>query len=120
LVHAARLAHVGRRAHDILGTKGYIELRKYIDIASEPQADNQLLLVNDSGEKRFSLTGKVGYPFFGQLMLDCLHRTEQAMTQMHAFKAAELCLIAQERAVRLAGEAADASSIGSQNSAMPG
>ena len=42
------------------------------------------------------------------------------MTQMHAFKAAELCLIAQERAVRLAGEAADASSIGSQNSAMPG
>jgi predicted dehydrogenase len=104
----------------ILGTKGYIELRKYIDIASEPQADNQLLLVNDSGEKRFSLTGKVGYPFFGQLILDCLHRTEQAMTQMHAFKAAELCLIAQERAVRLAGEAADASSIGSQNSAMPG
>ncbi len=92
----------------ILGTKGYIELRKYIDIACEPQADNQLLLVNDSGEKRFSLTGKVGYPFFGQLILDSLHRTEQAMTQTHAFKAAELCLIAQERAVRLTAEAADA------------
>jgi predicted dehydrogenase len=70
----------------ILGTKGYIELRKYIDIASEPQTDNQLLLVNDYGEERFSLTGKVGYPFFGQLILDCLHRTEQAMTQMQPSK----------------------------------
>lgn len=92
----------------LLGTEGYIELRKYIDITVEPQADNQLLLVNGAGEKRFSLTGEVGYPFFGQLILDCLHRTENAMTQAHAFKAAELCLIAQERALRLEGQNAPA------------
>ena len=48
------------------------------------------------------LTGKVGFPFFGQLILDCLHRTEQAMTQEHAFKAAELCLRAQAAAIRVA------------------
>ena len=45
--------------------------------------------------------GVTGYPFFGQLILDCLNRTENAMTQEHAFKAAELCLIAQEKAVRI-------------------
>ena len=43
------------------------------------------------------------YPFFGKLILDCLNRTENAMTQAHAFKAAELCLIAQKQAQRVAG-----------------
>ena len=32
----------------------------------------------------------MGYPFFGRLITDCLERTETAMTQEHAFKAAEL------------------------------
>ena len=36
-----------------------------------------------------------------RLILDCLNRTENAMTQEHAFKAAELCLLAQENAVRI-------------------
>jgi hypothetical protein len=40
----------------------------------------------------------VGFPFFGQLLLDCLHRTETAMTQQHTFLAAELCLQAQKMA----------------------
>jgi hypothetical protein len=43
----------------------------------------------------------VGFPFFGQLILDCLNRTEHAMTQEHAFLAAELCLQAQQKAVRI-------------------
>jgi len=84
----------------ILGTDGYIELRKYVDIGRKMGGD-QLYLVNNEGEFHFSLRGKVGYPFFGQLILDCLNRTENAMTQEHAFKAAELCLIAQEKAVRI-------------------
>jgi hypothetical protein len=45
--------------------------------------------------------GATGYPFFGQLILDCLNRTENAMTQAHAFKAAELSLLAQEKAIRI-------------------
>jgi hypothetical protein len=38
---------------------------------------------------------------FGELVLDCLIRTEKAMTQAHAFKAAELCLLAQAAARRI-------------------
>ena len=78
----------------ILGTEGYIELRKYVDVAREKEG-NHLYLVNDEGEQHIKLEGRVGYPFFGKLILDCLNRTEHAMTQTHAFKAAELCLKAQ-------------------------
>jgi hypothetical protein len=83
----------------ILGTKGYIELRKYIDVARQGTGDH-LYLVNAEGEQHMELAGKVGYPFFGELILDCLHGTEKAMTQEHAFKAAELCLKAQAAAMR--------------------
>lgn len=85
----------------LLGTKGFIELRKYTDITTANGGD-QLLLVDDKGEHRIPCAGKVGYPFFGQLILDCLNRTENAMTQEHAFKAAELCLKAQAMARKLA------------------
>jgi predicted dehydrogenase len=84
----------------ILGTEGYIELRKYIDIARDPATDH-LYLVNGEGEKHLSLSGQVGYPFFGELILDCLHRTEKAMTQAHALKAGELCVRAQLAAERV-------------------
>jgi predicted dehydrogenase len=79
----------------ILGTEGYIELRKYIDVARDKSSDH-LYLVTSKGEHHIELSGKVGYPFFGELILDCLGRTENAMTQRHAFKAAELCLKAQQ------------------------
>ncbi|MBE1440958.1 Gfo/Idh/MocA family protein [Paenibacillus sp. OAS669] len=82
----------------ILGTDGYIELRKYVDIARDQTSDH-VYLVNQEGEHHFAVNGKVGFPYFGQLILDCLNRTETAMTQEHAFKAAELCLIAQRDAI---------------------
>ncbi|KAF9134848.1 hypothetical protein BGX30_011755 [Mortierella sp. GBA39] len=82
----------------ILGTEGYIELRKYIDIARD-RTGNHVYLVNQDGEYHFHVDGQVGYPFFGELILDCLNRTENAMTQEHAFMAAELCLKAQEMAL---------------------
>ncbi|WP_127596554.1 Gfo/Idh/MocA family protein [Paenibacillus lautus] len=84
----------------ILGTEGYIELRKYIDIARD-RASDHVYLVNKEGEYHFQVSGKVGYPFFGELILDCLNRTENAMTQAHAFMAAELCLKAQQKAMRI-------------------
>ena len=43
-------------------------------------------------------TGVTGYPFFGDLILDSLNRTENAMTQARVFKAEKLCLIAQKQA----------------------
>jgi hypothetical protein len=45
--------------------------------------------------------GKVGYPFFGELIRDCLDGTDNAMPQSHAFKAAELCIVAQLQAERV-------------------
>jgi predicted dehydrogenase len=85
----------------ILGTTGFIELRKYMDLAREVRSD-LVLLANSEGEKEFAVNGKIGFPFFGQLILDCLNRTENAMTQAHAFKAAELCLKAQLAAKKIA------------------
>lgn len=82
----------------ILGTNGYIEMRKYINIGEKIVSGNHLYLVTDKEEQHMELTGKVGYPFFGKFILDCLNRTETAMTQAHAFKAGELCLLAQQRA----------------------
>ncbi len=87
----------------ILGTKGYIELRKYIDVGRESNQGDNLVIVNEEGEKFLNVTGQVGFPFFGELILDSLNRTETAMTQEHAFKAAELCLLAQQAAVKLPG-----------------
>jgi predicted dehydrogenase len=83
----------------ILGTEGYIELRKYVDVARG--GGERLYLVDKKGERRFDLRGKVGFPFFGQLIQDCINRTETAMTQEHTFKAAELCLRAQAAAERI-------------------
>ncbi|WP_077325447.1 Gfo/Idh/MocA family protein [Virgibacillus siamensis] len=82
----------------ITGTEGTIEIRKYVDVARAESGDH-LYLVNKDGEKHYELSGKVGFPFFGELIKDCMNRTENAMTQEHAFKAAELCLQAQKQAI---------------------
>ncbi|MCW8131660.1 MAG: Gfo/Idh/MocA family oxidoreductase [Planctomycetota bacterium] len=84
----------------ILGTDGYIELRKYVDVARDARGD-WLFVVDQKGERELNVTGQVGFPYFGQLVLDCLHRTENAMTQAHAFKAAELCVKAQMAATKV-------------------
>ncbi len=78
----------------IVGTEGTMELRKYLDVAREAPS-SKLFLVNCEGEQEIECLGKSGFPFFGQLILDCLNCTENAMTQAHAFKAAELSMQAQ-------------------------
>ena len=85
----------------LLGTEGYIELRKYINIGTDDVRGDHVFLVNKDGEQYWNVSGKVGYPFFGQLILDCLNRTENAMTQEHCFKAAELCVRAQMQATKV-------------------
>jgi predicted dehydrogenase len=86
----------------ILGTDGYIELRKYTDLGREPTSDH-VYLADKHTEQHIPVSGRVGYPFFGELILDCLQGTERAMTQNHAFRAAELSLQAQAQAVRIEG-----------------
>ena len=53
------------------------------------------------GRAALPVHGKVGFPYFGQLILDCLHRTENAMPQRHTFLAIELALQAQAQALRI-------------------
>jgi predicted dehydrogenase len=81
----------------VLGADGYIEMRKYIDVARGKEGD-QVFLVDHKGERQFSVTGQVGFPFFGALILDCLNRTTKAYSQEMFFKAAELAVIAEQNA----------------------
>ena len=85
----------------ILGTEGFIEQRKYMNLGHKGAGGGHVFLANGREESYYHVEGKVGFPFFGQLILDCLNRSEHAMTQEHAFKAAELSLIAQRDAVVL-------------------
>ena len=78
----------------ILGSEGFIELRKYTNIATD-ESPGHVFLVNGEGEYHMNATGRVGYPFFGALIRDCLDRTETAMSQAHALKAAEISVKAQ-------------------------
>ena len=82
----------------LLGTEGYLELRKYVDVARSPE-ENNVYWVDGKGEHYVNVTGKVGFPFFGEWILDCINRTENAMTQEHILKAAELCVRAQMQAL---------------------
>ena len=84
----------------ILGTDGYIELRKYIDVARDPEGDH-VYLVNHEGERHIRASGECGFPFFGRFIKDCLEGTETSMTEAHAFRAIELAIDAQEKAICL-------------------
>jgi predicted dehydrogenase len=80
----------------ILGTEGYIELRKYIDIAGRPGKDH-LFLVDKQGTRYIDCTSQ-DLPYGRQLIADVLNRTETAMPQVRCFKAMELALEAQKLA----------------------
>jgi predicted dehydrogenase len=84
----------------ILGTEGYIELRKYIDIAGHP-GGNHLFLVNEKETKYFDCR-QTYLPYGEQLVSDVVNRTETAMPQDHCFLATELALAAQKTAHKLA------------------
>jgi predicted dehydrogenase len=83
----------------LLGTEGYIELRKNIDIGGRNGA-HHLLLVNRHGTQHMDCSD-VPLPYGKNLIEDVLNRTETAMRQSVYFLASELALIAQQQAVRL-------------------
>jgi predicted dehydrogenase len=83
----------------ILGTDGYIEIRKNVDIASHP-GGNHLYIV-DKKETRYIDCKEEPLPYGQQLINDILNRTETAMTQEHCFLATELALKAQKQAKKL-------------------
>lgn len=81
----------------IMGTEGTMEIRKYIDPGTSGEGDH-VIWVDREGEHREQVTGKVGFVFFGQLIRDCLDRTDNAMTQEHVFEAMGVAIRAQEGA----------------------
>ena len=83
----------------ILGTDGFIEVRKNIDIAGRPGGSHLFLV--DQKETRYIDCGNQPLPYGPQLVADVLDRTETAMTQKHCFLATELMLKAQKQAQRL-------------------
>ncbi len=83
----------------ILGTEGYIEMRKYVDIAGR-KGENHLFLVNQKETQYFDCSG-VYMPYGEQLVNDVVNRTETAMTQDHCFLATKLALTAQKLAHKL-------------------
>jgi predicted dehydrogenase len=83
----------------ILGTEGYIELRKYIDPQGRP-GNNHLLIV-DRKESRYLDCSQLPLPFGEQFVEDIVNRTEIAQNQEQALLAAELVLKAQKSATRL-------------------
>jgi predicted dehydrogenase len=84
----------------ILGTEGYIELRKYVDIAGRDGADH-LFLVDREATRHIDCRD-APLPYYECLIADVVERTETAMPQAHCFKVCELALKAQAQTVRLA------------------
>jgi predicted dehydrogenase len=80
----------------ILGTEGFIEIRKNIDIGGK-NGGNHLFLVNGK-DTQYIDCNNVNLPYGEQLVDDVLNRTETAMTQEHCFLATELALKAQKQA----------------------
>jgi predicted dehydrogenase len=93
------LANWGDGRLTILGTDGYIELRKYVDIAGRPGTDHLFLVDNKS--TRYIDCSDAGLPYYPNLVADVLDRTETAMPQRHCFKVMELALRAEAMATRL-------------------
>ena len=82
----------------ILGTDGYMELRKYTDVARSKQGNNLFLV--DGNQARFLDCNQVALPFGPQFIADVANRTHTAQNQEQCLLAAELVLKAQRGATR--------------------
>ncbi|SDE68616.1 Gfo/Idh/MocA family protein [Limimaricola pyoseonensis] len=80
----------------ILGTEGYIELRKYVDVGGAEGTDHVILVNGEICEK--IACPDEDLPYFAALIRDIRERTETAMPQAHAFTVMRLALTAQAMA----------------------
>jgi len=88
----------------VLGTDGFIEIRKNVDIGGRA-GGNHLFLVDQKETRYVDVTGQP-LPYGEQLVDDVLNRTETAMSQEHCFLATEVALKAQRDARLLTRPAA--------------
>lgn len=85
----------------LLGTDGYIEIRKICDVQGRA-GGNHLFLVNQE-KQQYIDCNDVPMPFGEQVVHDVLNRTETAIGQEHCFTVCELSLQAEQMAHRVAG-----------------
>ena len=83
----------------ILGTEGYIELRKYVNVASNLSGGNHLYIVDQKRTRHIDCKD-VPLPFGLQFVEDIVNRTEVSQNQEQALLAAELVLLGQKIATR--------------------
>lgn len=83
----------------ILGTEGFIEIRKNIDIARNDKG-NHLYMANNK-ETKYIDCNDVDLPFGRLFVDDIVNRTETSMPQAHVFLATELSLKAQKFAKKI-------------------
>ncbi len=84
----------------ISGTKGYIEIRKYCDVAKDSQGDH-VIVVDETDEQHYKVFGQVGFPFFGEMIRECRGEDIVAMDQEHIFRSIELAIEAEEKAINI-------------------
>ena len=80
----------------ILGTEGYIEVRKYTNVAVSKQGNN--LFIVDQKQSRYIDCNNVPLPFGPQFVADIVNRTHSAQDQTQCLLAAELVIKAQMHA----------------------
>ncbi|HSN10898.1 MAG TPA: Gfo/Idh/MocA family oxidoreductase [Propionibacteriaceae bacterium] len=80
----------------IIGTEGYIELRKYVDIEGRPGTDH--LFVADQEGTEYIDCSDVKLTFFADVLADVTNRTNTAVPQEHTFEVSRLGILAQEKA----------------------
>src|SRR5690606_12277467 len=80
----------------LLGTEGYIELRKYVDIEGRPGADH-LFIANRHGTRHIDAS-REPLTYFRRFQDDVMDRTDTALPAGHALKVTRLAIEAQARA----------------------
>ena len=85
----------------LLGTEGYIELRKYIDVAGREGADH-LFLSNREGTRHIHASGEP-LTYFRNFLADVRNRGSTAMPEGHALTVTRLAIKAQAVATSLSG-----------------
>jgi predicted dehydrogenase len=80
----------------IVGTEGYIELRKYVDIEGRP-GTNHLFVADQNGTEYIDCSD-VELTFFPDVVGDVENRTHTAVDQEHNFEVSRLGILAQEKA----------------------
>jgi predicted dehydrogenase len=83
----------------LLGTRGSMEIRKYVDLCGRPGADH--LFVVHGGECQYIDCSKVTLEYFANIVKDVRERTLTAEKPGHSFLVTELSIRAQLEASKL-------------------